>query len=251
MATTVVIPLDALNNIPGISGVAEVNFTVLDFDDAVDATVDAIANSDVVENAVEFALDQFFLGDFPFDDFQDLIQDDIREPIILGVEFAIDDAIPDIAQAVAEETIDPGDISLDPGDIQLDPGEIADDILDQIDDFDVQQGGISFESVFGATQQSITQGFELALEDQLGPLDDLPDALEDLGDLLADLEALFDPTVDSDLELPLESALDGLPGGTLLTDPDTFIDAQIDRVTNGLVDDDVFDETQQAIDEVL
>jgi len=44
-------------------------------------------------------------------------------------------------------------------------------------------------------------------------------------------------------------ALQDLPGGDLLADPDQFIDDQIDRVTDGLVSEEARQELQEAIAE--
>jgi hypothetical protein len=249
MTQTVTLPFGALNNLPVVSGVDDVSFELLEIDDIIDAVVDAISNNDVVEAAVEAVLDSVIIGPLPADDFADALEALIVDPLDLQLEIIRDEIVNELVDEVQ-------DISIDPGSIELDPDEIADDIIEQVgDELDVQRG-ITFESVFGATANTITDAFEDVIGDVTDRIDDVDAAItalgEDIESLTASIDEIpaFDPAeIRDDIIDGVIGALEGLPGGQLLSDPDTFIDEQIDRVTGGLVDDDALENLQQALPE--
>jgi len=239
MVDTVVIPLSPLNNIPGVGGINDVQFDIPQVDDIIDPL---LAPIDDVQDAIDDVLDEIPDGQGIVDDINDLL---INQTQDLGVELAnrallIDDiadgVVDDLGnisgniEDIIRDELD--DITIDPGDVQLSPDALADELVRELgDDVDIETS-VNFESVFGALSSNIAQAFE----DQLSDVEDAIDGL-DVGDIPG-ADTVADAVID---------AVTALPGGDILADPDTFIDNQLDRVTDGLVDDSAVNNLQDAI----
>lgn len=259
MVQQVTIPLSWANNIPGVSGVDDVEFDVPEVEDLVDGVEDAVPDLDDIEQAVEQivpaldeiveairaeiddALDELNLPDLDedriIDEIQDAVGDAIQDLVLDPEELAedvideIEDALPsvtvnveEIADAVAERLEDQLDIEA------VDPKAIADRILAEGDEFDIQAPGVNIQGVFGPLTEDVVRAFNRILDERI--------ALDEV-----DLPSVTD--VRSAAGEAFLEQLEDLPGGDLLLDPNTFIDDQIDR----LLAASVSDESRQALQE--
>jgi archaellum component FlaC len=259
MVETVEIPLSWANNIPGVSGVEDVEFDVPQLDEIVADVEDSLPGIDQIGERVDFiTLDiqdiREEVADIP-DDVADAVGDvtvdlgDVADEIRQEVDDALDDLDLDITDPLEEALADAEQAI---SGLELDPDKLADSIVGQLDPEDLGGTSIQFESIFGALKSDIVDGFSEALEEVTGLADDLPDTIESLADglntLLPEAEVLEDlddaDRVDG-LPRTWEAVFRLLPGGDLLLDPDQFIDDQVDRLTDGLVDE----ETRQRANE--
>lgn len=248
MATTVTLPFGALNAIPAVSGIEDVTFTVPDVEDIqeeVDRVIDDVL--DPVNDLVDDIIGEIRATQDRVDDQVDNIIDEIRNVTV---------DVPDIEQAledVARQVL--GDLEEDIGGLVADTEALADSIVDQLDVDELEQPLVSFESVFGALREDVVQGFEEALENIAGLPEDLQEDVTNLSEAVAETLAFVRDLQDVDLTDTLENAgeeleafIEDLPGGTLLLDPDQFIDDQIERVTDGLVEDEARQELEDALE---
>jgi len=225
MVQNVTIPLAWSNNIPGVSGISDVSFDVPQTDDIADEIDDTLPSLGEIRTAVREELDEAI---DELDTAADVLPGDFQQ--------SIDDAV----QSAFSEAIDiTGQIDVDLG------GIVQDAVLEALD---VDEG------LFGPLDSPIDDAFEAAVTAALDDLEELDIGLPGIEDRLYSLQqALEDiPTDAPDVDIPdireeVRGAIEGLPGGTLLTDPDQFIDDQIDRVTDGLVDDDARQELEDAL----
>lgn len=182
MPQDVEIPLSALNNVPGVTGIEDVGFTVPTLDEIVDDITDELPVLEDIEDVVTQAIDDldttFGLTQDALDDIVDSVQEDIQD----GLD------IPD-----------------------LDPASIADDIADQLDiptGGDIPDIGEGIDQAIGDLGEDI-QGIDDLISEQLNQaVDELEDVIQDtvpaaedivtdvVDDLRADLDQLA-PEVDN------------------------------------------------------
>jgi len=225
MVQTVTLPFSALNNLPGAGGFDDVQLELLEPSD------------------IRQTLDQT-LPD----------QSDVQQ----AAEDAIDVKIEDIAQAVTDNI---GPIGTPAADA------VADAVLDRLDITPGLFGPLS-DPLDEVIKQAVTDALDQqgALDVDLTPslpndLLAVPQAVDDVQTTLSDIQAALSDldTEPPDLDIPtlqdireevgeeLEDVLETLPGGTLLTDPQEFVETQI---RDG-IDAAVTDQTEQELDQLL
>jgi len=241
MVETVVIPLSALNNFPGISEVEDVEFDVPQLDEIVADVEDALPDLDSIEDAVDRNVPDI---------------DEIVEDVVEGVEEAIDDIdVPGIDEdQLVEDVVDGIEIDLPDsfptvqdivdgvvseleGGIEatgIDPEEIGQAIAAEVEDVTVEEPAVSIDGVFGPLTQDIVRAFNEVLGARLDEEGiDLP-SVEDVRTAVRE---------------EVEEVLETVPGSDLLFDPDQFVDDQIARLTDGLVSDETRQEAAEAFGE--
>lgn len=228
MVQTVTIPLAWANNIPGVSGIQDVQFRVPELSDIEDTVDDLTVDIPDIEEVVRDSLEQVVLPEIPdADDLEDLIEEAIADIPVPGID--VDRLIDDVVSGVVAEvpTLEGPGVNVD------------------------------IDGVFGPLASDIQQGLLEAIEAIAGIPDELPEDLETLAQginqALEDLEQLDVPTLEEIADAvgdPFEDVLEDLPGGDLLLEPDEFIDAQLDRVTDGLADADLLEDLQDTADEL-
>jgi hypothetical protein len=200
------IPLSWANNVPGVSGINDVGFTV---------------------------------------------------PTLAGIECTIKQAIPTIPQVrstvreVLQEELDgiPAPV------VEVDEGLFGDTIdnLGEIVENTIEENIPELPDVEQALQDiqdRLDQVVEDVVDDLSEPIEDAQQAIEDVQQDIGELDL---PDVDDPVEFLvdlLEDASDQLDGLNLLTNAEEFIDNQIDRVTDGLVSEDVLEELEQEVERV-
>lgn len=245
------LPLSVLNNIPAVSGVDDVELEIPQADEVADALEDVVLDPDDIQDVLEGDILEGIADATPVDEIAQAVVD-LVSPVVNN---ARDDIIDSIS---AEVTAALSDIEIEVDDINVDEDELADEITDQLETGPEGEVIVNFESVFGALSQDIKDGFAFALEDIIGSTDDLPEGDDTLTSSvggIADTLSDFDPDVDvpgvDDIVDGLLGELEDLPGFELLTDPVEFAEFVLDELADGLVDDEVLQETQDTIDEVL
>lgn len=225
MVQTVNIPFSELNAFPGISGVDNVTFDVPELSDIEDAIEDATLGlgsiSDVVREEIDDALEDF--GDVSVS-----VTEDFEQAIQQAVNTAIESAL---------------DVS---GELDVDLGGVVEDAVQEALQVD--------EGLFGPLDQPIDEAFQQAVTNALSDLDELDIGLPSVEGTLEDIQQTLDSIEEGvgsveipDIQSEVVSALEDLPGAQLLSDPEQFIDDQIDRVTDGLVDDDARQELEDRL----
>lgn len=227
MVQQVTIPLSWANNIPGASGIDDVEFRVPELEDIETALDQAVPSLPEIETAVD-----------------DVIRTALSEVDVVGEQ--LDGLAGDIADEVDQRLDDLVD------DIQTEIQQAVADIdVPGLEDVEVEVGG----SLFAVNEDFIDLLAEaLSQVDFLGvdQLDDLEGLRDDIETLLDRTEALADTTVDDVVQRATDEAeafLADLPGGTLLLAPDEFVDDQIDRLTEDLISDEAREELEAAAPE--
>lgn len=250
MTETVEIPIGGLNQIPGVSGLEDVEFDILTVGDVVDAIAENTVDKTDVDEAVVSA-----------------IEDAIGE----GVEIAADavdltdETIEDIVSAIEDSLgIDvPGDGSVIDGigDVTLGEEQVADlideAVRDVLGDMSPDEATINVEGIFGPLSQDVAEALEEIIEFQPDEFADmivsritdwLEDAIGEGGDL--DLAV---PTIE-DVEGAIEDGLDGLSpdvaGVEFWSDPLGFLEELWDEIKVLIVDPDVREELVLVLEEV-
>jgi len=271
MADPDVLPFSALNVLPGIGGINDVKLPISDLEEKVEKFLDLQPDISDFVDALQGDLGEAFADATPLDEIADAVIgrfeapegpdtgasiEEITDEIVAQTNIlldALDDTEQQILDALAGE-ID--DISVTVESIEIDPDELADEIADELDI--PGDGGtiINFDSVFGAVASTIEESFEIALDTLIGDPTNLPGDIDTVVGALAALlnQVGQQPQLPDVPKLPeigteIVQRLVDLPGGQLLDAPDTFIDAQIDRVTDGLVDADAQQNLEQSIRE--
>jgi len=271
MADDTTLPFSALNQQPGVSGLQDIDLPIDDILGGIKAIQDTIFSLDDLQTALEGDLGEAFKDATPIDEIAGAVLGDSStdiESLLSTVvaeltekiqnegeitQSAIEEAEQDILDALAGEL---EDISVTVESIEIDEDEIADEIEDQLDV--PGDGGtvINFDSVFGAVASTIEESFQLALDALIGDPADLPDGINTVvGALAALLEQigqqpeLPDIPGSSEISTVVVQELTNLPGGGILADPNQFVDSQIDRVTDGLVDADAQQSLAESIEE--
>jgi len=158
------------------------------------------------------------------------------------------------------------DVALDPIIDELDDrlDDLVDDIQEEIDravadidvpgleDIEVDVGGSLF-----AVNEDFVELLAAALDEvdfvEIDEFGDIEGLIEDVEGFLEEVRPLLDLTAEDLIDRATEEAeafLEDLPGGQILLDPDQFIDDQIDRVTDGLVSEDVRQDLQDTIEDL-
>jgi len=243
-------PFGALNAIPGVSGVDDVVILIPELGDIVQLFDERIPTDDEFIDLVVQGLEQGLENALPFGEIAGEIVDAIDGNIEIDGDDLVDNIIDGVAAVLEDEFQDITGI-------QIDIDDLADGIADQLDVEDIDGALVDCESVFGALSDDIADGLQAALDEILGGVEDLPEDINNLAEGLTQLQETLDefdlPDVEDALDGFLEDVLDAfedLPGGDLLFDPDAFLDAQLLRITDGLVDDAVIDDLEDAIEGV-
>lgn len=273
MVDTIRIPTGALSELPGLSGVNDVVFDLPQLPDIDDVVRDIVPTVEDITANVLNALTDEAVDLVNIDDIANAVVDEIdsQTPGIF------DALVDDIISGVGDEL---DDLEIDPGDINLDPTDLADNIADQLDVDDIDGALVSFESVFGALSDDIAAGLQQALDEVVGDVGNLPGDIDNLVDAVNDLGSKIDdidlPGTDAFVDAIFDELVGTIPitpgpaqgiagivadavvfkvlaeeGGTLLSDPDQFIDDQLNRITDGLVSDGAVDNLQASIDDIL
>jgi len=159
------------------------------------------------------------------------------EEIGLLVEEAVDEQTPDFAEGL-----------FGPLDIEAESVEGAfEDIQAQLDRLD--------EIAEQIPDEPPEPDIEVPTPDLPDPLQGIGETIdsleEDVGGVVETVEGLDVPSID-DIEAGVEAAVRGLledvPGGTILLDPDEFVDDQIDRLTDGLVSEEAREDLEDALE---
>jgi hypothetical protein len=270
MADDPTLPFSALNQQPGVSGLQDIDLPIGDILDGIQTLKDTVFSLDDLADALDGDLGEAFAGATPIDEIADAIGElfdtpggpstgasieQITDEIVAQTNIlldALDDTEDQIIDALSGEL---DDISVTVESIEIDEDEIADEIEDELDV--PGDGGtvINFDSVFGAVASTIEESFQLALDALIGDPADLPDGINTVvGALAALLEQigqqpeLPDIPGSSEISTVVVQELVNLPGGDILGDPNQFVDSQIDRVTDGLVDDSAVANLEESIE---
>jgi len=227
MVQTVTLELSALNAIPGVSGVEDVQFSIPEVSDLVAGVEDALPTGQDIREILRDEIPDL-LRDV---DIFDGELDQALQPIIDELDGRLDDLVDDI-----QDEIDRAVADLDV------PG---------LEDIEVEVGGSLF-----AVNEDFVDLLAAALDQadlvDVGQFPTVEEIVQPIEDVRADIEALDIPTAEEIADEAVDrvtDALQDLPGGGLLADPDQFIDDQIDRVTDGLVDEEVRQDLQDALEE--
>jgi len=271
MADDPTLPFSALNQQPGVSGLQDVDLPIGDILDGIQQIQDTKPSLDDIITAWNGDLGEAYKDAVPIDEIAGAVLGDsgtdiesllstvtaqLEETIRSEAEITqsgVEEAEQQILDALAGEL---DEISVVVESIDIDEDEIADEIEDELEI--PGDGGtiISFDSVFGAVASTIEESFELVLTDLIGNPADLPDGIDSvIGALLALLEQigqqpeLPDIPGASEISTVVVQEITNLPGGDLLADPNQFVDSQINRVTDGLVDDSAITNLEESIAE--
>lgn len=229
MVQSVRIPLSWANEIIGVSGVDDVTFDVPTLQDITDAVVNNTLDRTTLDEALADAL-----GDAAVE----------ISGLDLDVEGAITDALADVedqVQLALRQVL--ADLDLPT------PDQLAEDLVRELTNL----GGF-----FGPLEQD----FQRALQETLGdpelvieglelPTEQIVSGVEDALSDLSDLEVPSVEEIADAVQQALRDVLADLPGGSILLAPDEFVDAQIDRVTDGLVSEDARQNLESELEGVL
>ena len=249
MTETVEIPIGGLNQIPGVSGLEDVEFEILTVGDIVDAiaenTVDKTdvdeavvsAVEDVVGEGVEIAADAIDLTDETIEDIVSAIESS------LGIDVPGDGSVID---GIADATL---------GEEQVE--DLVDEaVRDVLSDMSPDEATINIEGIFGPLSQDVAEALEAIIEfdpeefiDEI--LDELTAFIEDL--VSGDGDVDFSLPSTEDVEGAIEDGLDGLSpdvdGVEFWSDPLDFLDELWDEIEPLIVDPDVIADLERALDE--
>jgi hypothetical protein len=263
--------LSALNNLTGVAGVQDIDLPIDGIQDILNDIQDTVFSLDDLGDFLEGDGAEAFRDATPIDEIAEAIAGGGDTDISIDLQGVVDAIIDELestqavlianidnAQNQLEQTIidETDDISVVVDGLDIDEDDLADEIADELE-LPVGDGTIiSFDSVFGATATTIIDSFEIAIDETIGDPEVLPDGIETVTQALAlILESLGEDDDESNegLIIAIEGAviqgIVALPGGELLDAPDSFIDSQVDRVTDGLVDQSAIDNLEQSIEE--
>jgi hypothetical protein len=267
------LPFSALNQQPGVSGLQDVDLPIGDVLDIVQDIQDTVFSTDDLLELLEGDAQGALEDATPIDEIASVLSGDSESDISIDLQGIVDqltevideaevsiieqiiEARLEIIDTVQEET---NELSVVLDGIEVDEDELADEIADQLDL--PGDGGtvISFDSVFGAIASDIVESFNIALDSTIGTPDQLPDGIGTVfGGIAEILENLGDgldfggEELITSIQVAVVDGITELPGGGLLQSPNSFIDGQIDRVTDGLVDQSAVNNLEESIGEVV
>jgi len=248
MADDVTLPLDRLGEIPGVGNVESVDIPTGDIIDLLNGIQDTVFSLDDLLEFLEGDAQEALADATPIDEIAEAIGALFDGPEGPSTGPTIEEITEEI---VAQTNILLPEIQ----DNELDPDLLADEIADEIDQGIEGDTVINFETVFGALASDIQNGFELALQELIGAPGEFPGPSDSVaGGQQAIAQAILE--FDEFPELPeppeigdivLDKILE-LPGADLLEGPDEFVDEQVDRVTDGLVDQSAVNNLQESIE---
>lgn len=250
MTETVEIPIGGLNQIPGVSGLEDVEFDVLTVGDIVDAIAEnTVDKTDIDEAAVSAIEDAIGEGVEIAADAIDLTDETIEE-IVSAIESSLGIDVPgdgSVIDGIAEVTL---------GEEQVE--DMVDQALrDVIGDMSPDEATINVEGIFGPLSQDVAEALEEIIEfkpeefaDRI--VEEITDWLEDAIGEGGDLD-LSVPTIE-DVEGAIEDGLDGLSpdvaGVEFWSDPLGFLEKLWDEIKVLIVDPDVREELVLVLEEV-
>jgi len=227
MVQDVTIPLSWANNIPGVSGVEDVQFSIPEVEDLVAGVEDALPTGQDIRDILRDEIPDLLRDVDVFDGELDVA----LQPIIDELDDRLDDLVDDI-----QDEIDRAVADLD---------------IPALEDIEVDVGGSLF-----AVNEDFVDLLAAALDQadlvDVGQFPTVEEIVQPIEDVRSDIEALDIPETEELADEVVDRVADALqefPGGDLLADPDQFIDDQIDRVTDGLVSEDVRQDLQDALEE--
>ena len=243
MPQTVRFPLEWANNIPGVSGIDDVTFEVVTVGDLIDRSE---ATQAVVESTGDNTVERIVRvvgaeGQRTRDQIEDatITRDRDSDGITIDIDGVFGPLREDI-QAALRTLL--GDMEADLTDLQRGQRELLRAVTGERPDTtdpgegDDEDGGVLPD----LPETSIP---DRTAEQVRGLLGEGADTVTDAVDQgLPDLSAIGDAAAQAVL-----AALRELPGFDLLSDPETFIDRQIDRLTDGLVSEDAAAELESAV----
>jgi len=225
MTRQVTIPLEWANNIPGVSGVDDVDLEVVEADDVIDPILDEVPTRSDIDETVRSAL-----------------QDALADGVLADVDETLDIDIPG-AEAVADAVLDRLDVEPglfgpleEPLDVVLQ--EAVRDGLEDLGELDVGLPDLDGEDL-------------VDLPDVVDDLiDDVQDLIDDVGDLADEFDELEVPGLD-DIRTEVEDGLRAVgpevDGAGLFSEPVAFFEA----VVREAIDRQVSDEARQELEAVL
>jgi len=271
MADDTTLPFSALNQQPGVSGLTDIDLPIDEILDGIQDIKDTVFSLDDFADALDGDIGEAFADATPLDEIAGAVGElfegedgpstgasieAITDEIVAQTNVLLDALDSTEDQIISALSGELEDITVTVGDIEIDEDEIADEIADELEI--PGDGGtiISFDSVFGAVASTIEESFELVLTDLIGNPADLPEGIDSvIGALLALLEQIGQqpdlPDIPGvpEISTGVIDELRALPGGNLLADPDQVVDSQINRVTDGLVDDSAIANLEESIEE--
>jgi hypothetical protein len=268
MPQDVEIPLSALNNVPGVTGIEDVGFTVPTLDEIVDDITDELPVLEDIEDVVTQAIDDldttFGLTQDALDDIVDSVQDDIQDGLdipdldpssiaddiadqldipdigdIPDVGQGLDQAVADLEDVIQDTVPEADDIVTDVvNDLRADLDQLAPEVdnlaqavareVDVVGD-----GGVSVDvsGFFGPTGRDLVEGFGGVLQGLLDPDDGGIPSLGDVRRIVTE---------------EVVALLEDQPGGDIILDPVQFFQ---DLIVD-ILEDQLGPETEQALQEL-
>jgi len=228
MVQRVTIPLEWANNIPGVSGVEDVSFQVPEVGDLVEAVDGTLPDVEDIREVVREELDEAVAR--------------IEDEVNVNVGNLEDLAADQIADAVLDR-------------LDVEPGLFGplSDPLDEVIRRAVRDGLEELEELDVSIEALDVDGLQAAI-DTVADLPDRIDAVQDdVQTAVSRLEEFEVPAVEdiqAAVTTALTEALEELPGGTLLTDPDQFVDDQVDRIADRLVSDEAEEDLRAILEDI-
>jgi len=227
MSRQVTIPLEWSNNIPGVSGVDDVELEVVEASDVIDPILDEVPTRSDIDETVREAL-----------------QDSLADGVLDDIDGDLDLDIPG-AEAVADAVLDRLDVEPglfgpleEPLDVVLQ--EAVRDGLEDLGELDVGLPDLDGEDL-------------VDLPDVVDDLiDDVQDLIDDVGDLADEFDELEVPGLD-DIRTEVEDGLRAVgpevDGAGLFSEPVAFFEAVLEEVTDGLVSEEARQDLEDALQE--
>jgi len=254
MVQAVEIPLSWANNIPGVSGISNVEF---DIPQEADITAPILSDlpsiNDIEEIVDEVTIDFSSVQTAVSVNTPDVgqivtaIDEEVADPVVeIGedVEEVVTEAAEGAVEGIDQIIIDSileflEDVEEDITGLVADVNALPDRLADRIDEEDPGQPRVSFESVFGALRGDIVEGFEESLQGFLDqPLEGVPD-IDDIQKTVEEAVLSVGPAVNdvpfftAPVEFVAEVITDGID---LVTDDDST--SRLSNSAERLRDDD-------------
>lgn len=227
MAREVTVPLEWANNIPGVSGVDDVDLELVEADDVIDPILDEVPTRSDIDETVRSAL-----------------QDSLADGVIDDLDGTLDVDVPG-AETVADAVLDRLDVEPglfgpleEPLDVVLQ--EAVRDGLEDLGDLDVGLPELDGEDLVDLPD---------VVDDLIDDVRDVADDLEDLADDVTDIDPPGLEAIRETVDEALAEAGPVVDGAALFSDPVAFVEAVLEEVTDGLVSDEARQELQDALDE--
>jgi hypothetical protein len=229
MVQSITIPLSALNNIVGVSGVEDVSFDIPQLGDIREELDGTLPDVEDIREVVREELEAFA------EDLNQELEVQVPDLEVPGAD-AVADAVLDRLD-VTEGLFGPLD---DPLDVVIRQAVL--DGLEELGELDV-----GFEDLDLPDLSGVPETVDSIAESVDGLTDDVSALTEQLGE--TDLPSVSD--VETATQTALTETLESLPGGQLLTDPEAFIDAQADRLVGRIVSEESVDALEDRIDSLI